>query len=93
MSAEIEIKSAKPFAVKQSGSRVSMWFSAFGDVDTTIVNFECVDEESAGIAVAVLHVALGLRTKENSFATGLLHQDIEILESKKRHPAGSSRQK
>lgn len=86
-----QIKNATPFAVKQSGSRISLWFSTFGEeVDTTIVNLECVDEDIASIAVAALHAALGLRPKESSFTTGLLHRDIELIElaeSKRKHPA------
>lgn len=68
---------ATPIAVMSESADLIIWFAADGD--ERIVRLPCLSEEHAGELAKLCHRAFGMRTKENSFTTGLLHRDLEIL--------------
>ena len=71
-----EIQDGTPIAIRAEGSDLILWYST--DVET-IVRFPCKSEEHAAELVTFCHRAFGIRTKENSFTTGLLHRDLETI--------------
>jgi hypothetical protein len=71
-----EMKIGTPIAIKAKGSDLILWYSAD---DETIVRFACKSEQHAEELVIFCHRAFGMRTKENSFTTGLLHRDLVSL--------------
>jgi hypothetical protein len=66
----------RPAAVVIDGSDVVMWFDTNSN---DVVRLSCVSDQHAKELSAAMHVALGLRSKENSFTTGLLHRDLEVI--------------
>ena len=70
------MKDGTPIAIRAEGSDLILWYSAG---DESIVRFTCKSEEHAAELVTFCHRAFGIRTKENSFTTGLLHRDLEMI--------------
>jgi hypothetical protein len=71
-----EMKDATPIAIRAEGRSLILWYEAG---EESIVRFECKSEEHAEELVIFFHRAFGIRTKENSFTTGLLHRDLETV--------------
>jgi hypothetical protein len=65
----------QPIAITTDNSSLVFWF--FAD-EESIVKIPCVSEDHAEELAVLCHRAFGLRSKENSFTTGLLHRDLEI---------------
>jgi len=71
-----DVQTGTPIAIRADGNDLILWFST----DTeSIVRFACKSEEHAAELVTFCHRAFGIRTKENSFTTGLLHRDLETI--------------
>lgn len=71
------VRSGEPIAVTFDRNAVLLWFASGYPEKQEILRLPCASEEHAEALMAYCHVAFGLRTKENSFTTGLLHKDIE----------------
>ena len=71
-----EARDGVPIAILAEGADLVLWYAAG---DETIVRFACKSPEHAEELVKLCHQAFGMRTKESSFTTGLLHRDLEIL--------------
>ena len=69
-------KVMRPIAVATRGSDVVMWFDTNSN---DVSRLSCISDEHAKELVAALHVAFGIRTKENSFTSGLLHRDLDVI--------------
>lgn len=67
---------ATPVAILADADSLMLWFNA-GE-NENLVKFKCISAEHAQELSLACHRAFGIRTKENSFTTGLLHRDIEI---------------
>lgn len=65
----------KPIAITNEKADLIFWFLAD---EESVIRVPCVSDEHAEELALACHRAFGLRTKENSFTTGLLHRDIEI---------------
>lgn len=68
-------KEVQPVAITSDKSDLVFWFLAD---EESVIKVPCVSDEHAEELALACHRAFGLRTKENSFTTGLLHRDIEI---------------
>lgn len=68
-------KEVKPIAITNEKTDLIFWFLAD---EESVIRVPCVSDEHAEELALACHRAFGLRTKENSFTTGLLHRDIEI---------------
>lgn len=65
----------QPVAITNDKENLIFWFLAEED---SVLKIPCVSTEHAEELALACHRAFGLRTKENSFTTGLLHKDLEI---------------
>lgn len=66
---------AQPIAITNDKENLIFWF--FTD-EESVIKVPCVSEKHAEELALLCHRAFGLRTKENSFTTGLLHRDLQI---------------
>lgn len=74
----MNIQAATPVAAKASGRHVVLWLMS-EDGESTLTKIPCLTEDHAAELAVLANRAFGIRSVENSFTTGLLHKDIEIL--------------
>jgi hypothetical protein len=66
---------AQPIAITNDKENLIFWFLAD---EESVIKIPCISEKHAEELALLCHRAFGMRTKENSFATGLLHRDLQI---------------
>ena len=66
-----------PVAVRAQNDTVTLWVIE-QDGTSHVLEVPCVSDEQAALLEQVCHQAFGIRSKANSFTTGLLHKDLEM---------------